>query len=111
MKNILIAALCSTALVSCETTKIDIVLQKNSPTICKVIETVHASFVAANTINELPPKLVDKEAKAYAFAAPLCIDPENLTAAQVLLVTAQQLIILKAAKEARELHKQEELIK
>jgi antitoxin (DNA-binding transcriptional repressor) of toxin-antitoxin stability system len=85
-------------LASCTT--LDAKIQDTAPTICRTIEKGHTVFVASAVAGVPSARLVAQEAKAYAIAAPYCVNPSALTTAELLLLTAQQLIILKAAKDA-----------
>lgn len=101
MKNIFYTALTaclSFALASCTT--LDAKIQDAAPTICQTIEKGHTVFVATAVAGIPSEKLIKQEATAYAIAAPYCADPSKLTAADLLILTGQQLIILKAAKDA-----------
>ncbi len=81
---------------------LDTKIQDNAPKICSIIEKGHAQFVVVAAAGLVSQKTIDKEANAYAIAAPYCVDPSKLTAEDVLLLTVQQLVILKAAKESQD---------
>jgi len=99
MKIVAMIAGVALALSSCVT--LDTKIQENAPKICSIIERAHTSFVLAAAGGLVSQRTIDKEARAYAVVAPLCVDPSSLTGEQVLILTVQQLIILKAAKEGQ----------
>lgn len=95
-----ILAVCLVAITMASCTTLDAKIQETAPSICRTIEKGHIVFVSLAAGGIVAQKTVEKEARAYAVAAPYCVNPSSLTSADLLILTAQQLIILKAAKDA-----------
>lgn len=94
-----ILATCLMVIVASCTT-LDAKIQETAPSICRTIEKGHLVFVSLAVGGIISQNTVEKEAKAYAVAQPYCLNPSTLTSSDLLILTAQQLIILKAAKDA-----------
>lgn len=95
-----ILAVCFAAIALASCTTLDAKIQEAAPSICRTIEKGHVVFVSLAAGGIVSQSTVEKEAKAYAIAAPYCVNPSTLTSSDLLILTAQQLIILKAAKDA-----------
>ena len=94
--SVLVACFAS-ALASCTT--LDAKIQTVAPDICKTIEKAHVVFVATAAAGIPSEKLIRQEAAAYAIAAPYCVNPSTLTTTELIILTAQQAIILKAKRD------------
>ena len=103
MKRLCILAATAVGLSACTTTgSIDTAIKANLPRTCSLIQTAHAAFVAASVAGGIKPSTIRKEDAAYAGAMVVCADPENVTAANALVLAATAYATISLAlKEAR----------
>lgn len=85
MRQLLIAVGAAFALSAGQTTgSIDTSLPKT----CALIETAHAAFVAASAAGNIKASIIRREKAAYDGVQVICADPNNVTAASALVLTA-----------------------
>jgi hypothetical protein len=102
MKRVAILCAAAVALSACTTTgSIDTAIKKNLPATCNLIQTGHAAFIAASASGNIKASTIRKEAAAYEGAMVVCADPENVTAANALVLAATAYATISLAlKEA-----------
>lgn len=104
MKRLAIMAAAALSLASCTTTgSIDTAIKANLPRTCGLIETTHAVFLAASVSGNIKTSTIRKEQAAYDGAALICADPQNVNAANALVLAATAYATISLAlKEARQ---------
>ena len=88
MKFFLVFAL-SLLLAACQSTKLDVALQKNLPAICRGADNVHTVFIAATFTGKIKESTIRKEAAGYAALQAFCNDPSSITSQTAVAAAAQ----------------------
>ncbi len=103
MKRTAILAAAAIALSACTTTgSIDTAIKASLPKTCNLIQTAHAAFLAASASGNIKQSTIRKEEAAYEGAMVICASPENVTAANALVLAATAYATVSLAlKEAR----------
>lgn len=97
MKRILsIGLVAALALTGCTTTT-EGTIKASLPQTCKWIETAHTAFLVATTAGQISQKTIVREQAAYDAAQVACASPENITAADALIMAAQAYVIITTA--------------
>lgn len=99
MKTIFIL-LMAVALAGCQTTlgDIDAAIQKTAPQVCAGAVTAHDAFVATGLGGDREKAIVEA---AWSRIAPLCDHPTTITAAQLVVVTAQVGVIINTMRSVK----------
>lgn len=87
-------------LAGCQT--FDARVQERLPAICGQAAHAHAAFMVASATGYVPPRLVAREAEAWAVMRDLCAEPETATTAEVVAAAVRaSATIYEALNEAR----------
>lgn len=92
------------ALASCQSTTggIDTAIRNNLPATCRLIQTGYDAFAVIALTGNIKPATVRKVETAYAATQLACANPENVTAANALIIAAgAYATITVALKEAK----------
>lgn len=82
-------------LAGCQT---DEAIQKVAPKACATAQAAYAGFIAADRGSE---KTRDTVNAVYTQVYDLCKSPSTITSAQLLIVTAQTTVLIKAIRSAK----------
>ncbi|MFU0502979.1 cell wall anchor protein [Pseudaminobacter sp. NGMCC 1.201702] len=88
MRMLLFVAAAMLALAGCQTTSIDVAIQKNLPQVCSAAGTAHVAFIAASAAGTISDRTIRKEAAAWAALEPICANPSGQTTATILVAAA-----------------------
>lgn len=98
------AAAIALALSGCQTTgTIEQTVQRTLPQICDAAETAHLSLLIVAEAGAVSPATMRRADAAWVTLEPLCVDPDNVTAADILFAAATAYVVITAAlRDAQE---------
>ncbi|HEV7305243.1 cell wall anchor protein [Ensifer sp.] len=96
MRSLIIVSAAAIVLSACTT------IQNSLPQVCSAATAAHSAFVVVAATGDLKPKLVAKEAAAWAAVEAVCKDPGGITAENALVKAAEAFAaIMRALREAK----------